>query len=118
MTMNEKYFTPEQLSQLRARAAKLGPDAVKENEREWKKLLAEVKALHDRGADPAGAQMQALAARSEALLAFITGGDAAIGSALSSLYRGEPDSISQAMGGVDRAVFQFLGRARRLKQRS
>jgi DNA-binding transcriptional MerR regulator len=117
MTMNEKYFTAEQSSQLKSRAAKLGPDAVKENERQWKKLITEVKALHQGGASAGSAQMQALAAKSEELIQFITGGDSGIRSALSSFYRGEPDSISQALGGVDRAVFQFLGEARRIQQR-
>src|SRR5262249_30294735 len=52
MTMFEKYYTPEQLKELKERAEKIGPARIKEVEAEWPKLMAEVRAEMEKGTDP------------------------------------------------------------------
>src|SRR5437868_9562296 len=44
MTMIEKYYTPEQLEQLKKRGEAVGAERIREVEAEWPRLIAQVKA--------------------------------------------------------------------------
>jgi len=110
LTMFEKYYTPEQLEQLKQRADALGPERIAAVQAEWPKLIAAVKAEMERGTDPGDPKVRSLAKRWDELVALFTGGDAAIASSLRALYRGEPAVREQ--NGLDPGVMEFLKKAR------
>jgi len=88
-TMFEKYYTPEQLEELRARAATIGQDEMRAVEAEWPRLMADVRAEMERGTDPADPKVQALAARWMELVRGFTGGNPEIHSSLNSMWQQE-----------------------------
>jgi DNA-binding transcriptional MerR regulator len=89
MTMIEKYYTPEQLEQLKQRKEEVGDARIKEVEAEWPRLKAEVKAAMDAGTDPADPKVQDMARRWVGLVNEFTGGDPGIFKSLSSMYANE-----------------------------
>lgn len=89
MTMIEKYYTPEQLVQLKARKEKVGNARIKEVETEWPQLMAEVQAAMSAGTDPADPKVQELAKRWVGLVNEFTGDDPSIFKSLSSMYASE-----------------------------
>ena len=62
----EKYYTPEQIKQFEELGNRVGPEAIKEIERKWTELFADINASYD--LDPASPEAQALADRWDALL--------------------------------------------------
>jgi DNA-binding transcriptional MerR regulator len=112
MHMYEKYYTPEQLEQLRQRGEHLGAERIREVEEEWPRLIAEVRAEMERGSDPAGERMQALARRWQGLVEEFTGGDPGITDSLSKVWKNEPVAEQRPqVGGLDGAMFEYVGRA-------
>ncbi len=109
MTMYEKYYTEEQLAELKARAEKIGPERMRQVEAEWPALIAEVKAEMAQGTDPADPRVQALARRWMGLVNEFTGGSPGIEQALNNMYQQEPQAWEQ--GGIDRALFEYIGKA-------
>jgi DNA-binding transcriptional MerR regulator len=89
MTMIEKYYTPEQLEQLKERKERVGEARIQEVQAEWPKLMAEVQAAMDAGADPADPKVQELAKRWVGLVNEFTGGDPGIFKSLSNMYQNE-----------------------------
>lgn len=108
-TMIEEHYTPEQLERLKARAEALGPERIKEAEQAWPKLIAEVQALVDGGADPRSAEAQALAERWMALVAEFTGGAPDIQESLGRMYRSEPAAAERY--GLKPELFAFIRQA-------
>ncbi len=47
--MIEKYYTPEQLEQLRRRERDLGGEAIEQAQRDWSELIAAVKSEREQG---------------------------------------------------------------------
>jgi hypothetical protein len=90
MTMIEKYYTPEQLEQLKQRAETVGAERIREVEAEWPRLMAQVKAEMDKGTDPASEVVQQLARRWEGLVNEFTGGDPGIFQSLKAMWETEP----------------------------
>jgi DNA-binding transcriptional MerR regulator len=90
IVMIEKYYTPEQLEQLKARAEQVDPERIREVEAEWPRLMAEVRAEMDKGTDPADPRVQELAKRWEGLVREFTGGDPGIFNSLKRMYESEP----------------------------
>jgi DNA-binding transcriptional MerR regulator len=110
--MYEKYYTPEQLEQLRQRGEHLGEARIREVEAEWPRLLAEVRAEMDRGSDPADERTQALARRWQDLVEAFTGGDPGITDSLAKVWRNEPVGEQRPqVGSLDGAMFEYVGRA-------
>jgi DNA-binding transcriptional MerR regulator len=107
--MYEKYYTEEQLEELRQRAENVGEARMREVQEEWPKLIAEVRAEMEQGTDPSSERAQALARRWQGLIEEFTGGNPAILASLKRLYREEPSAHEQA--GVDPAVSGWIGRA-------
>lgn len=99
--MIENYYTPEQLAQLKARKEQVGEERIRQVQEEWPKLHAEVRAEMDKGTDPAGETVQALARRWRALVHEFTGGDPGIADSLRRMYEQE-DNIA----GMDVAAMQ------------
>ncbi len=89
MTMIEKYYTPEQLAQLEARAKEVGPEAAEQGPQLWADLFADVAAEMTAGTDAADPKAQELAKRWLALVTLVTGGDPGIFNSLRSMYENE-----------------------------
>lgn len=103
----KKYYTEEQLAELRAR-----PFSTQDQERvstEWAAVYAEVKQLADAEADPAGPQAQALAARYQGLIDQFTGGNAGIAASLQRMYA-EPEKMpADTRWEMDEKSSHFIG---------
>ncbi len=84
-----KYYTPEQMEQLKQRGEMLGEDHIRQVESEWPELIAKVQAEMDKGTDPADERVQALARRWKELVEEFTGGDPGITKSLGNLWQGE-----------------------------
>jgi DNA-binding transcriptional MerR regulator len=110
MSMFEKYYTPEQLEELRARAEQVGPDRMREVEAEWPRLMDEVRAEMERGTDPGDERVQALARRWSGLVREFTGGNPGIERSLGSLYR-EEGSVHTKDVAAMRPMMEYIGRA-------
>jgi MerR family transcriptional regulator, thiopeptide resistance regulator len=109
MTMYEKYYTEEQMAELKARAEQVGPERMRQVEAEWPALMAEVKTEMAQGTDPADPRVQALARRWMGLVKEFTGGNPGIAQSLNNMYQQEPGVREQA--GVDMALFEYIGKA-------
>ena len=106
MTMFEKYMTEEQLETLRKRGEAVGPQRMKEVQEEWPRLIEEVRAEMQRGTDVNSPQVQALAKRWMSLVNEFSGGDAAIETSVSTMYRSEPGAAERF--GFDMKVFEYI----------
>src|SRR5262245_45766884 len=88
--MLEKYYTPEQLAELKERGDELGPERIKAVEAEWPRLIAAVRAEMDKGTPPTDPKVQALAKRWNELIEMFTGGNPGIRESLARMYQNEP----------------------------
>jgi len=84
-----KYYTPEQMEQLKQRGEMLGEDHIRQVESEWPELMAKVQAEMDRGTDPADERVQALARRWKELVEEFTGGDPGIAKSVGRMWQEE-----------------------------
>jgi DNA-binding transcriptional MerR regulator len=109
-TMIEKYYTVEQQEQLAARAQELGPEGIRQAEREWAELIAAVAAERAAGTAPTDPRMLGLARQWRGLIEQFTGGDAGIRESLTTMYREQgPRSASHGM--VDPELMSYVGEA-------
>lgn len=111
MAMFEKYFTKEQLEALEHRKEALGPEAIREAEEEWPRLIAAVREAMEKGVDPTSPEVRTLATRWSALVNAFSGGDRTIEGSLATMYKSEPGMATQQ--GLDPALFQYIGTAMR-----
>jgi DNA-binding transcriptional MerR regulator len=108
--MLNKYYTEEQLEQLRQRREEFGEDRIRQAEQEWTALIADVCAAKDDGEDPSSERVQALARRWWDLIQQFTGGDPGIGQSLNRIYQEEgPETASH--GALDPGLFDYMGKA-------
>lgn len=109
-TMLDKYYTPEQMEELRQRKEALGEDRIRQAEGEWKELMAQVQAEMDRGTDPADERVQQLARRWKGLVQEFTGGNPGITQSLGQMYKEET-----TVAGMDtapmRRMMEYVGKA-------
>ena len=105
----KKYYTDEQMEQIKARGEEVGQERIRQVEAEWPKLIAEAKAEMEAGTDPTDPRVQALARRWMGLVQEFTGGDPGISQSLQNMYQQEPDV--RAMSGIDMGVFEYMGKA-------
>jgi DNA-binding transcriptional MerR regulator len=110
MTMQEQYYTPEQLEQLAARREALGEEGMRKAQQDWAQLIAEVEAEREAGTDPADPKMQALVDRWQALIQAFTGGDAGIMASLKRMY-GEQGAEQASRGAMPAGLQEYVGRA-------
>lgn len=87
--MFEKYYTPEQLEQLKEREQQVGAERIAQVQVEWQQLFADYAAAAESGATPDSERGLELARRAQSLIDEFTGGDAGIERSLANLYRGE-----------------------------
>jgi DNA-binding transcriptional MerR regulator len=110
MTTMERYYTPEQLEQLEARAAALGEDGLRRAEAEWAELIAAVEAERVAGTDPGDPRLDPLVERWTELIERFTGGDPRIRASLQAMYDTEgPERASR--GAIDADTLAYAGRA-------
>ena len=109
--MFEKYYTPEQMEELKARREAIGDERIRQVEGEWQELMAQVRAEMDRGTDPADERMQQLARRWMGLVQEFTGGNPGIEKSLGRMYKEEPvvhgmdvGPMREMMGYVQKAL--------------
>ncbi len=107
--MIDKYFTPDQLAQIRQQADQLGPAKIKKGEEEWPTLIAQVRSAMAQGLPPESDEVQALARRWQALVALFTGGHRDIAAALERMYAENPDRATAF--GIEDPVRQYIGQA-------
>jgi DNA-binding transcriptional MerR regulator len=108
-TMIEKYYTPEQLAELKARREAMGEDKLREAQQAWVDLFAEAKAEMEKGSDPKSESVQKLAVRWKELITAFTGGNPGIEQSMKTMYKSEPGLLSRF--GFDPAVAEFMGKA-------
>ena len=109
-TMLDKYYTPEQMEELRQRREALGEDRMRQAEVDWKELMEQVQAEMDRGTDPADERVQQLARRWMGLVQEFTGGNPGITQSLGRMYKEET-----TVAGMDtapmRQMMEYVGKA-------
>jgi DNA-binding transcriptional MerR regulator len=110
MTMIEKYYTPEQLEQLKARKDQVGEERIRQVQEEWPRLQAQVREEMEKGTDPTSEPVLALARRWQGLIDEFTGGDPGIEKSLRTMYEQE-----QTVAGMDvaamRPMMEYIGKA-------
>ncbi len=110
MNVIAKYYSPEQLEQLKVRGEQVGKARIRQVEDEWPKLMDEVRTEMEKGSDPSSEVVQALARRWMSLIHEFTGGDAGIEKSLQTMY-----SQEQSIHGTDLKAMQpmmdYIGKA-------
>jgi len=110
--MFEKYYTSDQLEELRQRRETVGEERIQQVQREWAELFVSFRAAMERGLAPSSPEVQALARKSKVLIAEFTGGDPGIEDSLRSLYRHEGvEPINRHGHQVDQELWEYMGRA-------
>ncbi|HKG25058.1 MAG TPA: MerR family transcriptional regulator [Thermomicrobiales bacterium] len=104
MTRMERYYTPEQLAEIRGRGRQLGEESLRQAEADWQQLIDEVRAEMARGTDPATERVRALAARWQTLVHAFTGGNPEIDRSLQRMWAQEEN-----IHGYDTAEMRRLG---------
>jgi DNA-binding transcriptional MerR regulator len=115
MTMEyEKYYSWEQLTQLRERAESVGEARMQESQREWQRLLAAFTRAMEDGLDPTAPEVRMLCTSYDALIAEFTGGDPNILASLTKMYRSEGGDRVMERHGMSTApgLWEYIGRAR------
>jgi DNA-binding transcriptional MerR regulator len=104
MTMLEKYYTPEQLEELRQRGEQFSEDQIRAFEAEWQELIAQVRAEMEKGTDPASEPVRRLARRWGELVNAFTGGNPGIEQSLKQMWHEE-----ETIHGLDTRAMRELG---------
>ncbi|MET0397837.1 MAG: MerR family transcriptional regulator [Longimicrobiaceae bacterium] len=112
MTMYERYYTPEQLEELKRRRETVGEARIREVEAEWPRLIAEVRAEMQAGTDPADPRVQELARRWMGLVREFTGGDPEIARAAKRLNEEQHQELREQHGDAMPTpdVMEYIGR--------
>lgn len=110
MTMFEKYYTQEQLEELKQRRLQLGDEQIRQGEAAWKELIEQVQSEMKKGSDPASETMQQLAKRWMKLIQAFTGGNPEIEKSLNTMYQQEGVATA-SQGTLDRETFEYMGQA-------
>lgn len=87
-TMSD-YYSNDDLAFLAARREELGEDHIRETQKAWPKLAAQMEAARLAGKDPGDAEVQGLAARWVELVEEFTGGDESVQRGLTKMYQTE-----------------------------
>jgi DNA-binding transcriptional MerR regulator len=111
MTMYEKYYTPEQLEQLRQRGEALGEEGMRAAEEEWRRIFDACARAAEAGDDPVSPEMVAVGRRALELIDAFTGGDPGTRRSLDTLYREQSTAPATQQGFPgDPEVWGYLSR--------
>jgi DNA-binding transcriptional MerR regulator len=113
MSMIENYYTPEQMEYRRKRKEEVGDERIREVEREWPELIAEVRSEMEKGTDPSAPEVLALARRWIGLVNEFTGGDPGIERSVGRMWNEQGDQLVAKYGSQydARGPFEYIGRA-------
>ncbi len=109
-TMIEKYYTPDQQDALKARGEQIGQERIRQVEAEWQDLIAQARTEMEKGTDPSGESVQALARRWRSLIEEFTGGDPSIQQSLKTMYQQE-GAEAASRGAIDADLAEYMSRA-------
>ena len=110
---HEKYYTSDQLEQLKKRRDDVGEERIQQVQQEWTDLFAAYgKSMAD-GLDPASAEVKALARKSASLIEEFTGGDPGIAASLGNMYRSEGGENVVASHGMQTppGLWEYMSKA-------
>lgn len=110
MTMIEKYYTPEQLEQIKVRGEAVGQERIEQVQQEWPVLMDRVRAAMSAGIAPTDPQAQDLAHTWFGLVNEFTGGDPGIARSLKRMYENE-DNIQGMDVAAMRPMMDYIGKA-------
>lgn len=112
-TLQQKYFTPEQLHSFKSARERLGSAQLDQAQEDWADLIAQLRTEMDRGTDPADPAVQALAQRWKALLHFSTGGDPEVAQGMKRLWEEQGDTLAAQFGSKydSRPVWGYVNKA-------
>ncbi len=99
----EKYYTPEQLEELRKRREQLGEERIRQVEAEWPTLIEQVRAERDKGTPPTDERVRQLARRWMELVNEFTGGNPGIAQSVKQMWQQE-----QSIHGMETAPMREL----------
>ena len=107
----EKYFTPGQLAELKARD--VGPQEIEAVQRSWEEIIPRVRAAMASGADPASPEVQALAARWMELVQQFTQGNPGLAESARKYWQESGDSIRRQHpnSSPDPDMFAYIAKA-------
>jgi DNA-binding transcriptional MerR regulator len=108
--MMEKYYTPEQIKEIKERGEKLGSDGVSQAENEWQELLTQVRAEMEMETDPASKRVQELAQRWMALVQAFTGGNRDIERSVGRMW-GDEQTIHGIETSSMREMMSYISKA-------
>jgi DNA-binding transcriptional MerR regulator len=106
--MHEKYFTQEQLEELKNREAALGSQKMQDYQAQWSTLMEKVRHEAKNGADPSAPHVQKLAQEWQGLVKAFSGGNTGIETQLGSMYKNEPAARERV--GMDKELFEFVAK--------
>lgn len=111
MTTMEKYFTPEQLENLRERRTGLTPKRQKEVSDAWNEIIPRVRTAMETGEDPGSPEMLAIGRRWKALVDEFTGTDPEMLKAVQNMYAHEGPTLRKTHGEVPTPeMFSYMSR--------
>ena len=110
MSMFEKYYTQEQLEELKQRRLQFGDEQIRQGEAAWKELISQVQTEMQKGSDPASETMQQLAKRWMSLIQAFTGGNPEIEKSLNTMYQQEGVNTA-SQGAVAPETFEYMSQA-------
>lgn len=103
MIRMEKYYTPEQMEELRQRREQLGEERIRQVEAEWPTLIEQVRAERDKGTPPTDERVRQLAKRWMELVNEFTGGNPGIEQSVKKMWQQE-----QSIHGIETAPMREL----------
>jgi DNA-binding transcriptional MerR regulator len=110
MIMFEKYYTQEQLAQLKDRKQMVGEERIGQVQAEWTGLMEEVQAAMAAGTQPSDPKVQDIARRWMGLVKEFTGGDPGIAKSLANMYQNEDNVRGMDVKGM-RPMFEYIQKA-------
>jgi MerR family transcriptional regulator, thiopeptide resistance regulator len=113
MIMIDKYYTAEQLEDLKKRAETIGAERMQQVPGEWAKLIAEVRAAMEHGTDALAPEVQDMARRWIALINEFTGGDPGIERSVGRLWKEQGDALVAKHGSEydSRGLHEYISQA-------
>jgi DNA-binding transcriptional MerR regulator len=111
----ERYYTPEQRSELAERAEALGAEGLRKAQEEWAALFRALDEARLAGVPAGDPGVQTLAARARELIHAFTGGDPGIQAGLERMYREKGGAAAMEHHGIgmDPALWEYYGRVMR-----
>ncbi|NEP13769.1 MAG: MerR family transcriptional regulator [Symploca sp. SIO2C1] len=110
ISMFEKYYTPEQLEELKERRQMLGEEKIHQVQGEWQELIEQVRAEMEKGTEPTSETVQFLAKRWRRLIQEFTGGNPEIEKSLNTIYQQE-GAANASRNAIDSDTCEYISKA-------